>query len=112
MSSSALKSLKKEITEYNKRILGKVPKEITDASEILDKYQIYDKEVIKRLSSASKSEQKRIASEYGVTETDMDALTILMAKIEKAGATRLIPAMMSKAEREEFESGKKAADDI
>ena len=112
MSSSALKALRDEITEYNKRIQGKVPEEVTLASALLDKYQIYDPEIIRRMVSASKAEQKRIAKEFGMTDEDIEELSLLVKKLEKSGKLRLIPALMSKSERDDFEAGRKAMDDL
>jgi RNA polymerase sigma factor (sigma-70 family) len=79
---------------------------------LLDKYQIYDPETIKRLPASTKAEQKRLSTEFGISDDDLEELVLLIKKIEKDGNIRLIPAMMSKAERDSFVAGKLAMDDI
>lgn len=112
LSASAVKALQKEITEYNRKMKGRVPEEVTEASLLLDKYQLYDPEIIKRIVAASKSEQKKISTELGITPEDSETLFFLLKKIDKAGKLRLIPALMSASERADFEAGRKAMDDL
>lgn len=112
MSPSSIKSLQKEISAYIGKMKGKVPEEITKVSVLMDKYGIVDPEYVRRIAAASKNEQKRIASEFEMSDKDSDELFFLVKKIEKSGSLRLIPVMMSASERTDFEEGRKAMDDV
>lgn len=112
MSSSTIAALKKEISEYNRKVKGKVPEEVSLASDLLDQYQLYDPETIRGMVSASKADQKRLAAELGIPDGDAEKLFFLLKKIDKMGKIRLIPALMSTSERADFEAGRKALDDV
>lgn len=112
MSQSAIRILQNEITEFNKKMTGKIPEEITMVTALLNKYSIYDPDTVRGMVSATKTEQKRFAEEFSMDQKDAEQLFFLLKKIDKAGNIRMIPVMMSKAEREDLEAGRKALDDV
>lgn len=112
MSSSAAKIMQKEITEFNRKMTGKIPEEVTLATALLNKYSIYEPETVRQMVAATKAEQKRLAEEFSIDSKDAEQLFFLLKKIDKAGNLRMLPVMMSKSEREDLEAGRKALDDV
>ncbi len=112
LSQSAIRMLQNEITEFNKKMTGKVPEDITMVTALLNKYSIYDSDIVSKMVGATKTEQKRIAEEFSIDPKDAEQLFFLLKKIDKAGNIRMIPIMMSKSEREDLEAGRKALDDV
>jgi hypothetical protein len=112
MSQSAIKIMQKEISDFTKKMSGKIPEEVTLVTTLLNKYSIYDPDTVRSIISASKSEMKRIADEYSMDQSDAEQIQFLLKKIDKAKNTRLIPIMMTKSEREDLEAGRKALDDV
>ena len=112
LSASSVKILKKEISDFNAKMCNKLPEEIVLLSNILNKYQILDSEIVRDIVSSTKTEQRRIINELGINQNDADDIFMLIKKIERDGNTRLIPQLMSQSEREALETGRKALDDI
>jgi RNA polymerase sigma factor (sigma-70 family) len=112
MSQSAVRALQSEISEFNKKMSGKIPEDVSIATSLLNKYSIYDPDAVRQMASATKTEQKRFTDEFSMDAKDAEQLFFLLKKIDKAGNLRLIPIMMSKSEREDLEAGRKAMDDV
>lgn len=112
ISPSDEKELKKEISDFSNKMTGKIPEDASLASTLLCKYSIYDKDIVKRIASSSKSEINRIADEFSMDYKDAEQLQFVLKKMERSGDIRTIPVMMTKSEREDIVSGRKTFDDI
>lgn len=112
MSQSAIKATKKSISEYTSKMSRKIPEDVSLATSILNKYSIYDPEVVKGMMSSTKSELRRLSDEFSMEYSDAEQLQALLKRIYKAGNIRLIPIMMSKEEREDLMSGRKTIEDV
>ena len=112
LSASALKSLKTEIDNFINKMDNKISSEVKTVTVLLQKYNIYDKEVIGRLIKGTKTEIKSIVTEFGIEERDINEMLSILKKLNTENRTRLIPIMMTKNEREDYMRGEKKDDDI
>ncbi len=112
LSDSALKSLKAEIDKFINKMDNKISSEVKTVTVLLQKYNIYDKEVINRLIKGTKTEIKSIVTEFGIEERDINEILSILKKLNTENRTRLIPIMMTKNEREDYMRGEKKDDDI
>jgi DNA-directed RNA polymerase specialized sigma subunit len=112
LSASALKALKTEIDNFINKMDNKISSEVKTVTVLLQKYNIYDKEVIGRLIKGTKTEIKSIVTEFGIEERDINEMLSILKKLNTENRTRLIPIMMTKNEREDYMRGEKKDDDI
>lgn len=107
---SAEKLLQDEVTRFVNKVNKKIPTIVKDTIHLTMKYNLMDAQSIDEIRRSNKTSLKNMASKYNIPEDRIEDLWKMLKDLKQN--IYLLPQFMSDQEREEFEAGKLAMNDL
>jgi RNA polymerase sigma factor (sigma-70 family) len=102
--------LKSEITDFINKVKKRIPSKVQDVILLTSKYNILNANDINEIKDSSKSSLPKLAVKYNV---EVEKLSVLRDMLRELGNDiKLLPQMMSQAERQALELGKLSMSDL
>lgn len=102
--------LQSEVTDFINKVKKRIPAKVQDVVLLTAKYKLLDREQIEELKNSSKSSVAKLSKKYDVPE---DKLSMIRDMLKELGNDiKLLPQVMSQAERQALELGKLSMDDL